>query len=107
MPTLSEKKEGILMDKTEADEIVNFVAPGDIAGQPRNQPVSVQVTDTALIIATRDGRIIHTPLAWFPFLVSASAAQRQDFRIMGSSILWRELEDGISMETILFGDPSQ
>jgi hypothetical protein len=103
VPPLS--KRDVVMDNTE--EIVNFVAAENVAGQKRNEPVSVQVTDTMLIVGTRDGRIIHTPLAWFPFLVNADREQRQNFRVVGSTILWEALDDGVSMETILLGDPDQ
>lgn len=68
-----------------------------------NDAVAAQVCDDELIVTTRDGRVIHTPISWFPFLIAATPEQRQAFKVFNSTIHWDELEDGVSMETILLG----
>lgn len=95
------------MDKTSEDAIVNIVGAGERVYVPHNHAVSAEVTEDELIVKTQDGRIIHTPLAWFPFLVNATPQQRQKFRVAGVAIDWDELDDGVSMETILLGLPEQ
>jgi hypothetical protein len=70
-----------------------------------NEIASAEVCPDELIVKTVDGRTIHTPLAWFEFLVKASEVQRQNFRVTGWSILWEDLDEGISMEPILLGRP--
>lgn len=69
----------------------------------RNDPVAVSFEDDKLVITTRDGRVIHTPLHWFDWLCKATPEQRQDYEIMGSSIYWKQLDEGLSMEVILLG----
>jgi hypothetical protein len=70
-----------------------------------NEIASAEVYPEELIVRTVDGRTIHTPLSWFPFLVTAREAQRQNFRVIGWTILWDELDEGISMEPLLLGRP--
>lgn len=72
---------------------------------PANEIASAEVSSDELIVRTVDGRAIHTPLSWFPFLVSASEEQRQNFRIVGWTIFWEALDEGVSMEPILLGCP--
>ena len=52
-----------------------------------------------------DGRSLGVPLAWFPRLMRASAAQREDYRIghSGNGLHWDELDEDISVEGLLAG----
>lgn len=70
---------------------------------PRNDAVGVEFEDHMLKVMTRDGRVIQVPLDWFPWLESASDAQRDDYRIYNTSIFWPQLDEGIEMQTILLG----
>lgn len=72
-----------------------------------NEIASAEVCADEIVVKTVDGRSIHAPLAWFPFLVNATEAQRQNFRVMGWVIDWEELDEGISMETFLLGLPTE
>lgn len=72
-----------------------------------NQIAAAEVCTEEIVVTTVDGRSIHAPLAWFPFLVNATEQQRQNFRIMGWVIDWEELDDGISMEPFLLGLPTR
>lgn len=69
----------------------------------RNEAASIEINEDYLIVTTRDGRIIHTPLWWFRFLEGATPEQRCNFENEGSSIWWPDLDDGIAMEVILIG----
>ena len=52
-----------------------------------------------------DGRSLGVPLAWFPRLMQASVAQREDYRIghSGNGLHWDELDEDISVEGLLMG----
>ena len=52
-----------------------------------------------------DGRSLGVPLAWFPRLMQASAAQRENYRIgaSGNGLHWDELDEDISVEGLLMG----
>lgn len=52
-----------------------------------------------------DGRALGVPLAWFPRLMRASTAQRQNYRIgrSGNGLHWDDLNEDISVEGLLMG----
>lgn len=62
-----------------------------------NQPKSVRFDETHIWVTVQDGRIIGTPLSWFPWLVDASDAERSDYELSGFSIWWDSLDEGIDM----------
>lgn len=43
----------------------------------------VKITKDSLNVALRDGRTITVPLAWYPRLLSATTAQRKNWRVAG------------------------
>jgi hypothetical protein len=52
-----------------------------------------------------DGRTIGVPIAWFPRLLHAAPAQRQDYRISvtGCGLHWEDLDEDIPVEGLLAG----
>lgn len=56
-------------------------------------------------VTTRDGRVIAVPLDWFPWLRDATPEQRADYTLYGSTVDFNQLDDGFSMEPVLFGNP--
>ena len=52
-----------------------------------------------------DGRSLGVPLAWFPRLMAATAAQRENYRIghSGNGLHWEALDEDISVEGLLAG----
>ncbi|MDZ4769747.1 MAG: DUF2442 domain-containing protein [Chloroflexota bacterium] len=69
----------------------------------RNMAASAEICNQILVVTLRDGRIVHTPLTWFRWLIEASETDRADFEVIGSSIFWNKLDEGISMEPVLLG----
>ena len=63
-------------------------------------------TDT-LWVTLNDGRVLGVPLAWFPKLLHASAAQRADFELSPRGIHWDALDEDISVEGLLAGHGDQ
>jgi len=69
---------------------------------------SVTITDDTLCVDLSDGRSILAPLAWYPRLMHASAAERDNWRLIGrgEGIHWRDIDEDISVEGLLAGRPS-
>ena len=70
--------------------------------------LDVQSTDDALSVSLHDGRIITVPLAWYPRLLSATPAQRQNWKVAGGGygIHWPDLDEDLSTEGLLRGAPA-
>jgi len=68
----------------------------------------VTVTLDALTVDLSDGRSITVPLAWYPRLMNATASELQNWRLIGKGygIHWEELDEDISVEGLLLGNPS-
>jgi hypothetical protein len=66
---------------------------------------SVTASDEALVVDLADGRTITVPLAWFPRLAHGTAAERANWRLVGSGagIHWPDLDEDISVESLLAG----
>jgi hypothetical protein len=71
------------------------------------EPIAVQVaiTDEELIVDLTDGRRMMVPLAWYPRLLLASPAERQNFQLLGDgyAIEWPDLDEHIGIEGMLAG----
>jgi hypothetical protein len=50
-----------------------------------------------------DGRTIGVPLAWFPRLLNASSAQRQNVELSRIGLHWDEIDEDISIAGLLAG----
>lgn len=64
---------------------------------------SVEFTVTELFVTLADGRKIVTPLDWYPRLLRASAAQRQNYEIMPMCIHWPDIDEDLSIAGMLTG----
>ena len=74
------------------------------------EPQAAQVTTTEdqLIVDLADGRRLIVPLAWYPRLLHASFAERQNWQLLGEgyAIEWRDLDEHIGIEGLLAGHRS-
>jgi hypothetical protein len=68
----------------------------------------VTVTDDSLIVDLVDGRTLSVPLAWYPRLLHAQPEERNNWRLIGQGegIHWPDLDEDISAENLVFGQPS-
>ncbi|MBI2823727.1 MAG: DUF2442 domain-containing protein [Planctomycetia bacterium] len=75
---------------------------------PDERATVVDCTDDALAVSLMDGRKIIVPLAWYPRLLSATAAQRANRQIGGGGygIHWPDLDEDLSTEGLLRGAPA-
>ena len=66
---------------------------------------SVRVTDRALVVELRDGRVVYVPLTWYPRLAEGSPRERRRWELLGPGIgiHWPELDEDISVAGILAG----
>jgi hypothetical protein len=66
---------------------------------------SVNISDDALVVDLTDGRTITVPLVWFPRLAHGTATERANWRFIrgGEGVHWPELDEDISVESLLAG----
>jgi hypothetical protein len=66
------------------------------------------VSDESLTVDLTDGRTISVPLEWYPRLVHATREERNNWRLVGDGegLHWPDLDEDISVENILAGNPS-
>lgn len=78
-----------------------------VSSDPRIE--HVRVTEDEIIAQLVDGRVISVPLAWSWRLADASAAQRANFRIIGTGqgVHWPDVDEDISVEGMLHGTPAR
>ena len=65
-------------------------------------------TEDALIVDLADGRTVTVPRGWFPRLSHGSAAECANWKLIGggSGIHWPDLDEDISVESLLAGRKS-
>ena len=69
----------------------------------------VRIAEDSLSVDLTDGRTISVPLSWFPRLLSGTAIERNNWRMIGQGegIHWEDLDEDISIEGLILGCPSQ
>lgn len=69
---------------------------------------NVSVSEDTLSVDLSDGRTISVPIEWFPRLVHASPEERSRWRLIGNGhgIHWEDIDEDISVEGLLAGNPS-
>jgi len=68
----------------------------------------VEVSADTLSVELADGRTIAAPVAWYPRLAHATAAERKEWRLIGGGrgIYWPAIDEDISVANLLAGQPS-
>jgi len=63
----------------------------------------VHFDDEYLHVKLEDGRIISTPIEWYPPLKNASISQLKDYKFicMNSGIEWESIDYHLSIESML------
>jgi hypothetical protein len=69
---------------------------------------NVVITRDTLKVELADGRTVEVPLAWYPRLLHGTTKERSRWRLIGGGegIHWPDLDEDISVENILLGQPS-
>lgn len=62
----------------------------------------VRVTSTSLYMTLKDGRVLGRSLVQVPFLLVATAAQRENWQLInhGESVRWPELNQEVSADQL-------
>ena len=70
--------------------------------------VALEITDEILTISLEDGRVVNVPISWYPRLSNALPEHRVVWEFIGGGhgIHWPELDEDISVENVLLGQPS-
>ena len=70
--------------------------------------LNVQISDDTLTVSLSDGRVVSVPISWYPRLSQALPQHRAVWELIGRGhgIHWPELDEDISIENILLGQPS-
>lgn len=81
---------------------------GTLALAADERVTDVKFTDDALSVALMDGRVITVPLVWYPRLLAATDAERNNWRISGGGygLHWPDLDEDLSTEGLLRGAPA-
>lgn len=68
----------------------------------------VEVSDDDLTVSLSDGRDVTVPLSWYPRLSHAKVEHRRVWELIGAGhgIHWPELDEDISVDNLLLGQPS-
>ncbi len=66
---------------------------------------NVRFDSARLIVELSDGRLIGTPVRWYPRLLNANAAQREHWELLGPGIgvHWPEVDEDLSLAGMLAG----
>jgi hypothetical protein len=69
---------------------------------------AVRITDDSLAVDLLDGRTVIVPLVWYPRLLHATPAQRDNFRITGAGFIinWPDVDEHLSSQGLLAGAPA-
>jgi hypothetical protein len=69
----------------------------------------VSVTDDLITFHLMDGRVISVPLAWSWRLSDATAAQRNNYEIIGDGqgVHWPEIDEDLSVDGMFHGVPAR
>src|SRR5258707_8175339 len=71
--------------------------------QRKDHPVKVDIQDNLLIVTLLDGRMISTPITWYPALAEAAPEQRANMRLFYDGISWPDLDLDLSIVVLLSG----
>ena len=66
---------------------------------------TVRFDDDRLVVELSDGRILGTPVRWYPRLLNATAAQRERWELLGPGIgiHWPEVDEDLSLAGMIAG----
>jgi len=69
---------------------------------------AVSVRNEMLRVELMDGRAIEVPLRWYPRLLNASPSQRERWEVSGGGygIHWPDVDEDLSTEVLLRGQPA-
>jgi hypothetical protein len=82
--------------KTTADETVTEY-------NENHEPMAVEIRDAMVWVTLKDGRVIGTPLEWYPMLADGTSEQLAHVDLLFDLICWPELDECLSINAMLGG----
>lgn len=70
---------------------------------PKNEPIAAWCDLSELHVRLKDGRHLSTPLWWYPRLLNAAPAQRNNVELSFIGIHWPDIDEDISVRGLLLG----
>ncbi|TXH06743.1 MAG: DUF2442 domain-containing protein [Candidatus Moraniibacteriota bacterium] len=70
-------------------------------------PKSLRFDEDSMWVELDDGRVLGVPLVWFPRLLHATPAQRENYELSRRGLHWDELNEDISVDGLLAGRGDQ
>ena len=61
------------------------------------EPIAVRFDEHSFWVDLDDGRTLGVPLAWFPRLLHATPAQREQVEMSSMGLHWEEIDEDISI----------
>jgi Protein of unknown function (DUF2442) len=79
---------------------------GIISSERREEdrPVKVEFHEDMLQVTLKDGRLIATPLEWYPTLAAATSEQRANYELGLVGIHWPDIDEDLSVAGMLRGN---
>ncbi len=65
--------------------------------------ISVRFDEHTMWVDLTDGRTLGIPLAWFPRLLGATPAEREEVELSRVGLHWEKLDEDISIAGLLAG----
>lgn len=69
----------------------------------RARLIDAKCTEDSLVVELEDGRTISAPIGWFPRLMHGTQSEREHLIILPTGIHWPDLDEDISVKTLLLG----
>ncbi|MEP6987158.1 MAG: DUF2442 domain-containing protein [Chloroflexota bacterium] len=66
-------------------------------------PVALEIRDGLLLVTLKDGRLIGTPMSWYPRLMNATPQQLENYELWAFGIHWEDLDEDLGIEGMLQG----
>jgi uncharacterized protein DUF2442 len=82
------------------------MSTGSVKTRPvDNRATGLRFAADRLVVAFRDGREVHIPLAFYPSLLQATPAQRANWEMIGSgkAFHWPRLDLDLSVDGLIQG----
>jgi hypothetical protein len=96
---------GILDRPVKPGDDIEFVsAPLSRLQSPHDHsPTSVRFDEHSMWVELSDGRTLGVPLAWFPRLLRATPAEREQVELNRVGLHWEAIDEDISIAGLLAG----
>jgi hypothetical protein len=67
------------------------------------RPIAAECDDCYVSVTLADGRLLRTPLWWYPRLLAAAPGQRSQLELSPLGIHWPAIDEDISVASMLRG----